>query len=53
MNLLMIIITHFQKILRELHDRELEYKRNITRESPETEVIAEKIVYESKSMNDY
>ncbi|CAH4011725.1 unnamed protein product [Pieris brassicae] len=40
------LIIKGQKILRDLHEREVEYKKSITKEIPDTEVIAEKIVYE-------
>ncbi|XP_022120186.2 zinc finger protein 37 isoform X3 [Pieris rapae] len=40
------LIIKGQKILRDLHEREVEYRKSITKEIPDTEVIAEKIVYE-------
>lgn len=36
----------FQKVIRELHLREKEYKKTILNPAPEQDVITEKIVYE-------
>ncbi|CAB3250626.1 unnamed protein product [Arctia plantaginis] len=45
------LIINGQKVIRELHLREREYKKTILNPSPEQDVITEKIVYEVNTSN--